>query len=87
MVKVGRAAGAKFLVNSDAHDAGDLLNGELARKVALGAGLEERELEEVLLANPRGLLARLAWSRRRGGQSTSQVQPDASGGDRPDCGS
>ena len=57
--KMGRAAGAKFLLDSDSHEPGDLLTEEFARKVALGAGLSDDELKEVLETNPQDLLRRI----------------------------
>lgn len=59
VVQVGRAAGVKFLVNSDTHSPGDILSEAHARKVALGAGLREDELETALVHNPRLLLEKL----------------------------
>ena len=59
IASVGRPAGARFLVNSDAHGLGDLLDEDWARRVALGAGLREEECAETLLGSPRALLARL----------------------------
>ncbi len=56
VVKVARLAGAKLVVNSDAHSSGDLLDPELARKVAMGAGLEGEELELALIHNPASLV-------------------------------
>jgi histidinol phosphatase-like PHP family hydrolase len=56
---LAREAGALLLVGSDAHSPGDLLDAELARRVALGAGLSEEEARRTLLDNPRALLARL----------------------------
>ncbi|MCL5026434.1 MAG: histidinol phosphate phosphatase domain-containing protein [Chloroflexi bacterium] len=60
VLKMGRQAGARFLVDSDSHEPGDLLTDAFARKVAIGAGLEEEELGDVLERNPQALLARLA---------------------------
>ena len=56
-VVVGRAAGAKFLVNSDTHAPGDLHTEEFARTVALGAGLTPDEADTAMYDNPRLLLA------------------------------
>ncbi|MCS7286610.1 MAG: histidinol phosphate phosphatase domain-containing protein [Anaerolineae bacterium] len=56
VVKVARLTGAKLLVNSDAHSSNDLMDPELARKVAMGAGLEGEELELVLVHNPVSLI-------------------------------
>ena len=53
----GRAAGARFLVNSDTHAPGDLHTEAFARTVALGAGLTPEEADAALHANPRMLLA------------------------------
>lgn len=39
-------AGAKLVVNNDAHAPGDLVSLEMARKVALGAGLTEAQFEQ-----------------------------------------
>ncbi|MCL4459151.1 MAG: histidinol phosphate phosphatase domain-containing protein [Chloroflexi bacterium] len=64
VVKVARAAGAKLLVNSDAHDPDDLLTPAFARSVASGAGLLPEELDEVLLKNPTRLLSKIGLSRR-----------------------
>jgi histidinol phosphatase-like PHP family hydrolase len=63
VVVVGRQAGVRFLVNSDAHDPEDLLTGEFAQAVALGAGLHQPEVIEVLQDNPLLLLERI---RQRG---------------------
>lgn len=46
VARVALAAGAKLVVNSDAHAPGDLVPLELARKVALGAGLSEEQFEQ-----------------------------------------
>lgn len=58
VVKAARQAGARLIVDSDQHDL-DFLTEERARKVALGAGLSEADLEEVLVQNPRLLLERI----------------------------
>lgn len=64
VVKIGRAAGVRFLIDSDAHSPDDILTVEMATRVGLGAGLDERELEAAMLQNPAALLDRL---RRRAG--------------------
>jgi histidinol phosphatase-like PHP family hydrolase len=46
VARTALAAGAKLVVNSDAHAPGDLVPLELARKVALGAGLSEEQFEQ-----------------------------------------
>jgi histidinol phosphatase-like PHP family hydrolase len=59
VAKLARLAGAKLLLNTDAHDERDLLTPALAHAIAQGAGLEEKEIEEVLIDNPHALLRRL----------------------------
>jgi len=49
-------------VNSDNHGL-DFLTSERARRIVLGAGLEEKDLEEVLQVNPRLLLERILAER------------------------
>lgn len=58
VVKVARATGAQLLLNSDTHLPHHILTPEFARRVALGAGLEEDELEQVLVTNPEALITR-----------------------------
>ena len=53
---MGLAHGARLLVDSDAHAPEDLLTSELARGVALGAGLPDASLADTLEGNPRRLL-------------------------------
>jgi histidinol phosphatase-like PHP family hydrolase len=56
VVRLGRQAGVRFLVDSDSHAPSDFLTDSFARKVALGAGLEDEEITQVLEANPKRLL-------------------------------
>jgi histidinol phosphatase-like PHP family hydrolase len=46
VARIALANGAKLVVNSDAHAPGDLVPLELARKVALGAGLNEEQFQQ-----------------------------------------
>jgi histidinol phosphatase-like PHP family hydrolase len=61
VARVALEAGCRLLVNSDAHEPEELLTQEEAKKVALGAGLEEREAERAVTENPRELLKRLGY--------------------------
>jgi len=70
VASAARQAGALLLVNSDAHRPDDLLTGNFARAVALGAGLSEEEAQQVLASNPAALLKGLA-GRRKGPSSTA----------------
>ena len=64
VASVGRAAGVRFVVDSDGHAPGDLLTPDLALKVARGAGLSAEEARAVLRENPEALLLRLAGRAR-----------------------
>lgn len=57
--QTARLAGAKLLLNSDAHDETELLSPHLARQIARGTGLSEEETNEILANNPHALLKRL----------------------------
>ncbi|MDY0268113.1 histidinol phosphate phosphatase domain-containing protein [Trichloromonas sp.] len=46
VAKLALAAGAKLVINNDAHAPGDLVSLEMARKIALGAGLSEDQFEQ-----------------------------------------
>lgn len=52
-------AGARLILDSDAHTAGDLFDAAFARTVLRGAGVPEDRLDEVLLENPQLLLRRI----------------------------
>ena len=56
---VAKHTGASLILDSDAHEPGDLLTPTLTRKVALGAGLTAEESDALLEQNPLLLLARL----------------------------
>jgi putative hydrolase len=59
VANLARQAGAKLLVDSDAHEPNDLLSPELASFVAQGAGLSSDECNQVLTANPKLLIQKL----------------------------
>lgn len=46
VAQVARKTGAKLVVNNDAHAPGDLVPAEMARQVALGAGLSDDEYRQ-----------------------------------------
>jgi putative hydrolase len=62
VARIARLAGARLIVNSDNHDL-DFLSEEQARRVVLAAGLEEKDVEEVLTQNPQLLLERILGER------------------------
>ena len=59
VAKTAREAGALTILDSDAHEPGDLLTPDLCRNVALGAGLSDDEVETLLEHNPQSFLAKL----------------------------
>ncbi|HEX58946.1 MAG TPA: histidinol phosphate phosphatase domain-containing protein [Methanomicrobia archaeon] len=64
VARVSREAGAKLLLNTDAHAPGDLINDELAAKIVRGAGLGERDTVKVLRENPKVLIKRIAEKKK-----------------------
>lgn len=59
VAKLASKIGAKMLVNTDAHSHEDLITQEKAFKVALGAGLSEKEALAVVKENPQELLLKI----------------------------
>jgi putative hydrolase len=56
---VALEAGAKLLINSDAHSDEDLLNPDLLEKIVRDAGLTEMQAKQVLVENPKALLEKI----------------------------
>jgi len=56
VVQVALEVGANLVVDTDTHAPGDLVNCEMAEKIALGAGLPEKEIKKVLRDNPLNIL-------------------------------
>lgn len=63
VAQVAREAGAKLIVNSDAHRANDLMDQERAIDIALGAGLSVIEAEIAAVQNPQALVERILQRR------------------------
>ncbi len=59
VAQVARLAGAKLLINSDAHTELDLLTPELANSIATAAALTQNEIADVLHNNPLNLISKL----------------------------
>jgi len=59
VARLARETGAKLLLNSDAHDPGDILNLSLARRILMGAGLGEAQCNEIMVANTQSLVEAL----------------------------
>lgn len=58
IAQIARQFGAKLLVNSDAHSPSDMFGQAHASAVAAGAGLNEEEVQQALIANPAELIRR-----------------------------
>ncbi len=59
VAKAALDAGAKLLINTDAHSHDDLITQDFARKISLGAGLSGTEVERILTKNPKEFLKRV----------------------------
>jgi len=59
VAKMARKAGSLMLLNSDSHCEDDLLTVALARDTLEQAGINNREIDQILEANPEKLLRRL----------------------------
>ena len=56
VAKLATEIGADLVVNTDTHMPGDLISYEMAYKVALGAGLKDKEIKKALTDNPERIL-------------------------------
>jgi histidinol phosphatase-like PHP family hydrolase len=61
VASLAQQAGAKLLLNSDAHTAYDLLTSSLANAIAHGAGLDNAACQQVLSLNPQALIQKLGF--------------------------
>jgi len=59
VAEMARRAGAKLIIDSDAHEELDLLTPELAFTIAKNASLTEAEITDALQTNPQALLAKI----------------------------
>jgi putative hydrolase len=59
VVRLALEAGADLVVDSDAHDPGQLVRMETAQRIARGAGVPEDRLERVLSTTPAELVRRI----------------------------
>lgn len=59
VASLAQQAGARLLLNSDAHDEQDLLTEPLADAIAHGAGLDDAACRQILTINPRTLIGKL----------------------------
>jgi histidinol phosphatase-like PHP family hydrolase len=56
VVQVALEVGTNLVVNTDTHAPGDLINYEMAGKIAMGAGLPKKMLSTILKDNPQDIL-------------------------------
>jgi len=63
VVKTAKAAGARMVLDSDAHAPGDLLTREFAMSVARGSGMDQEEAISLLDAAPLDLLRKVGIQR------------------------
>jgi putative hydrolase len=61
VARIGLAAGARLLLDSDAHDEDDLLTQELINDILTAAGITENQ-QQILERNPRSLLQKINWT-------------------------
>ncbi len=59
VASIGREAGVKFLINSDAHSHSDLFNSGMQEKIGLGSGLGKDEIKEIASKNCMELIKRI----------------------------
>jgi len=59
VTSIGREAGVKFLINSDAHSHSDLFNFGMQEKIGLGSGLGKDEIKEIASKNCMELIKRI----------------------------
>ena len=62
VAKTALSQNAAIVLDSDAHAPADLLNPELVKKIAKGAGLDEAQSHALLHINPNRLLAKLGFA-------------------------
>ncbi len=61
VANVGREAGVRFLINSDAHSHRDLFRSDMQEKVGLGCGLKKDEIREIFDKNYKLLFKRIGY--------------------------
>jgi len=61
VVNIGREAGVKFLINSDAHSNHDLFGSGMQERVGLGSGLKKDEIKEIYNKNYKEFLKKMGF--------------------------
>lgn len=60
IVKIGKKAEVKFILNSDSHNPQEMLTIEQSKSILLGSGLNKKETEKVLQENTKLLLRKIS---------------------------
>lgn len=63
--RVGSSVGAKFLINTDAHECCDISTYSSAKHVAIGAGMDKNHAEQALSKNPLELMKKRGIKQHR----------------------
>ena len=61
VVKKGREAGVRFLINSDSHSHNDLYRRDFKKEVALGSGLSSQEYEKIINEDQKKFLKKIGY--------------------------
>jgi len=56
VVRIAKETGASLIVNTDSHAPNDLITDEIALKIAMGAGMVEREARNATISQPLNLI-------------------------------
>ncbi len=59
VARLAQETGAKLLLDSDAHDPGDILTQSFARRIIMGTGLTEAQCDGIMVANTQALVEAL----------------------------
>ena len=59
VVRIAKETGANLVVNTDSHAPHDLITDELAFKIAMGAGLDEKGARDAVISQPLNLIKSL----------------------------
>ena len=73
VVALAREFNTPLVINNDAHTVGDMMSMDMRRKIALGAGMTEREFYEAEKTS-QAIVQRIILKRVRGIQAFSQVE-------------
>jgi histidinol phosphatase-like PHP family hydrolase len=61
VIRTGSEKGVRFLINSDAHTHNDLFKGDFKKEVASGAGLTDKEYDNIIKVNQNEFLKKIGY--------------------------